>query len=45
MINKRHPCHKNTEETVGPDDNLIEQKTLQKKTWKSRNWYFEIMLL
>jgi len=28
MNNKRHPCHKNTEEAVSPDDNLVEQKTL-----------------
>jgi hypothetical protein len=28
MNNKAHPCHKNTEEAVAPDDTLIEQKTL-----------------
>jgi len=37
MHNKCNSCHKNTEEAVAPDDTLIEQKTLQKKTWMRRN--------
>jgi hypothetical protein len=28
MNNNRHPCHKNKEEAVDPDDTLVELKTL-----------------